>query len=335
MQKFYDKEDKVVNIIRIMINTMEKVVSFFDQIAFRINMLRSDRTFLIRKFQRKSNRLPDLNHPRSFSDKMTWLLLNYRPQQLTLLADKYEVRSYVSERIGSQYLIPLLGVYKQVEDINWSGLPRAFILKTNHGCGWNVICNDKSTFDQPKAIHLLKKWMQDNYYLHAREYVYRDIVPRIIVETSLCDSNGNTPDDYKIFCFHGIPKLIQIHTNRFTEHKRCLFSPTWKPLFWQPLELLQISREMPAPLCLDEMLTVAGKLSVGHPFVRIDLYNIKNTIFFGEITFFPSGGIQRFLDEYDQILGDWLSLPPPVHAGGTGPTPLVRLASVFGINLLR
>lgn len=252
----------------------------------------------------------NLDTPITFNEKLQWIKLNDRKPEYSKYADKYNVRSYVSKIIGEQYLIPLLGVYDSVEEIDWDSLPNKFVLKCTHGSGSNIICTDKEILDIEVTKMKLGKWMKKSWYWFGREWCYKDIKPRIICEKYLVDESGTELKDYKIFCFNGEPKLIQVDFSRFVEHKRNLYSVDWKYVDGTIKYPNQPSFNIKKPQKLDDMLRCAKILSGNIPHVRIDFYSINDQIYFGEMTFYHGSGYEEFEPESLGILmGSWIDLP--------------------------
>lgn len=248
----------------------------------------------------------DLQNPKTFNEKINIYKLFYREKPLWKYADKYIVRKYVENKIGSQYLIPLIGLYDDPDDIIFSELPNQFVLKMNHGSGWNIICFDKNKLDWEKSKKQIIEWKSTNYHTIWREWAYKNIQPKILIEKFMVDNEGEIPRDYKFFCFSGKPMIIQIDNDRYQEHTRNFYTSAWEELPFTkgiPKSMNKINR----PLKLDEMIEVASKLSEGFPFVRIDLFAIPN-IFFGEMTFYPGAGLTKFSPAYwDLKFGEyWL-----------------------------
>jgi hypothetical protein len=268
-----------------------------------------DRLVLARRFQRAFGRPLNLKDPQTFNEKLLWLMLYYRTPLVTRLADKYEVRGYVAERVGSERLNELYGVWDRVSDIDFDTLPDAFALKVNWGWGANVFCPRRSELDVPKTKEQLAAWMRRSHYWSAREWCYKNIRPRIICERLLTDDRGGTPPDYKFFCFGGEPRFVKAHTDRFGQHGRGLFDLDWQtpPFGYGPPSTGQ---PIPRPDNLDDMLACARSLSRGFPFVRVDLYSVAGRTIFGEMTWHPSAGMGRFFpDRYNKYWGDELRLP--------------------------
>ncbi len=251
----------------------------------------------------------NLKSPRSFNEKMQWLKLHDRQSEYSILADKFSVRAFVREKIGDKYLVPLLAVFESADHVDFAKLPSKFILKGSHGSGMNVICLDKQSFDEDSALLKLKKWTAQNYYDSGREWVYKDIQPRIVCERLIeWGGEGDLPD-YKFFCFGGEPLYIQVDIDRFSDHSRNMYDVGWN---LQPFELHypRAKRSIPRPENLSLMVDLAKKLSAGIPFVRVDFYDTGTHVYFGEMTFYPGNGMEMFIpNEWNLKLGELLALP--------------------------
>jgi hypothetical protein len=284
----------------------------YDQASFRFRtLLDSDESFVRRGYRRAIGVEPNLRDPQLFCEKITWLNLFYRRSDLPTLADKYLVREYVATRVGEKCLNELVGVYQDPVDIRWQELPGKFALKSTHGCKWNIIVSDKDRVDPLDALAKLRWWHSLNYYWFGREWVYRPLKPRIICEHYLGDASGRPPSDVKIFCFQGIPRLIQVDADRFVDHRRGFFTTNWEPLD-AVMTYPRLSHTLQPPATLDRMLDIAERLAHGLPFVRVDLYEHQSNVVFGELTLFPGRGAEPFLDERDNAaFGGWINLPEP------------------------
>lgn len=263
--------------------------------------------YLQRKCGAKPSTL-NLCQPETFNEKINWLKVFHRFENGHLLVDKFAVRTLISTLVGSQYLVPLLGVYDSADEIDLSSLPSRFVLKATHGSAWNVIVEDKSRANLKSIRRSLRKWLQYNYFYVGREWQYRKCLPRIICEQYLGGNTERPLFDYKFFCFHGEPLFIQVDVDRFTNHARSFYSYDWVK---QAFSILfpEFSRDIPQPPRLKEMLEVARRLSQGLVFARIDLYNQNDKVYFGEITLHPGGGCEPFFpQQFDKILGDYLDV---------------------------
>lgn len=270
----------------------------------------SDKLFLKLSYRARMDKKLNLENPRTFTEKLQWLKLFDRNPLYTELVDKYAVRSYVKETIGKAYLIDLLGVWSEVDDIDFSALPKQFVLKTTHGSGGVVICEDKSKLDIEKTKSILNKSLESNYYWRTREWPYKNIEPKIICEEYINFGSKSELKDYKFMCFNGQPKIIQVMSNRqggtFDLNH---YNLDWKAIDIKRKNISKNIKEIKKPNKLDEMIEVCKKLSKDCPFVRIDLYYVQNEIYFGEITFFPVAGFMDFENEEDDLyLGNLISL---------------------------
>lgn len=272
-----------------------------------------DKTYVNLYFRLRLHRKIDWNNPRHLNDKLQWLKFNYRFPLQSIVSDKYFVRDYVKDKIGKEYLIPLYGNWMNFNDINFDELPEQFVLKCNHDSGGLAICKDKNTFDINKARKKINHSLKQNFYYIGREYQYKNIIPRIICEQFISD-DGNVPMDYKIYCFNGKPDVILVCKGRFNNnsHKAeyLYFDQDWNflPLNYDDEKLSDI--DIPKPINLDKMLEIAKKLSEDFVFARIDLYNIKGKIYFGEITLSPNSGFDPDItEETDLMFGEKLDIP--------------------------
>ena len=259
----------------------------------------------------------DLKHPKTFNEKLQWLKIYDRRPEYTTMVDKYAVKQYVADRIGEQYVIPTLGVWDRPEQIEWDSLPDKFVLKCTHNSGGLVICKDKKKLDKEAAIKKLSDALERDYYLASREWPYKNVPRRIIAEKYMEEAPniGDLPD-YKVFNFNGEPKLIELDYNRFVNHMRNIYTADW--------ELTDIKIDYPSdkdrtfdkPQMLEELKVLCRKLSAGIPFIRSDFYIVDNKLYFGELTFFPDGGITHLQPEnYQEILGDWILIPAKENGG--------------------
>lgn len=273
-------------------------------------ILMSDEFYIKCKYKKKVKKLPDISNPQTFTEKLQWLKLYWRKDILTQCADKYEVRKFVEDRGAKEILKELYGVYSSVEEINLKGLPNAFVLKITHGCKQMIICENKADIDWRFSARLLKHYLNNNNYYFAREWAYKNIVPRIICEEHLT-KDGNKLVEYNFYCYDGVPRLVEV-VHRDKPDECCV------NMFDIELNLLERKYES-RPLNIvierteyyEKMLEYARKLSQGFPFVRVDLFFTNDRIYFGEMTFYPLSGIFRFNPQsFDSFLGSFLQLPP-------------------------
>ena len=227
------------------------------------------------------------------------------------MVDKYEAKKYVADIIGEEYIIPTLGVWNNVEDIEFESLPNQFVLKCTHDSGGVIICKDKKNFNIENAKKKLKDSLKQNFYYKGREWPYKNVKPRIIAEKFMYDENTEDLNDYKFMCFNGQVKCSFTCTERRSSSglKVTFFDKEWHKM---PFERHYPSsnKEIKKPINYDLMLRISEKLSQDMDFVRVDLYEINGKVYFGELTFFPGCGMEEFIpDKWDNILGSWLALP--------------------------
>lgn len=272
----------------------------------------NDEEYLKRKFKAIMGEELNLDNPQTFNEKLQWLKLYDRKPQYTQMVDKYEVKKYVANIIGEEYIIPTLGVWDKFEDIDFDSLPNQFVLKCTHDSGGLVICTDKNKFDYKSAKKKISKCLKRNYYYLNREWPYKDVKPRIIAEKYMVDESGYELKDYKLFCFGGEPKLMFIATDRSNPDEETKFD-----FYDMDFNHLQIknghpnsNKDIPVPNSFEEMKVLASKLSKGIPQIRVDFYNINGKIYFGELTLFHWSGMVPFEpEEWDYKLGEWIELP--------------------------
>lgn len=293
---------------------MASVNSIMTKLVMKTNFLYTDEMYLRMLFRLKMGYKLNLKNPKTYSEKLMWLKLHDHNPEYTKLVDKYAVKKIVEQKIGSQYVIPTLGVWNRLEDIEWEKLPNRFVLKTTHGGGNTgvVICKDKSTFDREKAIEKLNRSIKQDIYKTLREWPYKNVPRRIIAEQFIEGENYDLPD-YKFFCFDGEVKALFIGTERGTGNVKFDYFDA----DFNHLDLIQqhpmSGRNIPKPVCFEKMKEVAAKLSQGIPHVRIDLYEVKGHIYFGEYTFYHHGGCVPFHPQkWDEIFGSWIQLPEKV-----------------------
>lgn len=253
----------------------------------------------------------NLKNPQTFNEKLQWLKLYNRKPEYIDMVDKLAVRKIISEKIGEEYLIPLLGAWDRFEDIDFDSLPNQFVLKCNHDSGSVIICKDKSTFDFVKAEKKLKKALKRNMYWHGREWPYKDVKPKIIAEKYMIDESGYELKDYKFFCFGGKVKALFIAKDRTKENEETKFDFFDENFIHLPFTNGHPNAEPPyfKPDGFEEMKALAEKLSEGIPHLRVDFYNINGQIYFGELTFFHWSGLIPFEpEEWDEKFGSWIDL---------------------------
>lgn len=249
-----------------------------------------------------------LNKPNTFNEKLNWLKLHYRLPIMNKLVDKYDVKQYVSQKIGEQYIIPTLGVWDTFESISIKDLPCKFVLKGSHDSSSVVLCKDKSNFDLSAYKGKFTKCLSSDLFYWGREWPYKGIKKRIIAEPLLEAPDGLR--DYKFFCFNGKVKCFKVDFDRFDNHRANYYDSEAKLMQIGEVICPPDFRDFAMPSNLNEMICLAEKLAEDFPFVRVDFYNCNGKIYFGEITFYPAAGFGVFTtDEADILLGSWLELP--------------------------
>lgn len=270
-----------------------------------------DRAYLKLLYRIKFKKRLDLNNPKTFNEKLQWLKLYNRKPEYVQMVDKYEVKQYVAERIGAEYVVPCYGVWDTFDEIPFDELPNQFVLKTTHDCGGVVICQDKRTMDKAGAKRKLEKHLKRNYYYGNREWPYKNVKPRIIAEQYLVDESETELKDYKFFSFDGTVKAMFVATDRYADTETCF------DFYDECFQHLPFTNGHPnaktapsKPENYREMLQVAERLSQGFPHVRVDLYSTNGKIYFGELTFYHWSGMVPFEPDYwDETMGSWIKLP--------------------------
>lgn len=264
---------------------------------------------LARTFRSRNGETLDLEKPVTFNQKIQWLKLYEATEEKTRLSDKSTVRPWVEQKIGNQYLVPCLGVWDRYEDIPFQSLPNRFALKCTSGSGMNHIVHDKDKLDYNALKCECDRWLRRNYgYTQTAEIHYRPIVPRIMAEEYLENAEGDLYD-YKVHCFAGEPKCIQVIQGRFGTEAMEFYDPEWKMLGFKRKNVVSLGKTEP-PKELDELLRLARELSEGFTYVRVDFYVVNDRIYFGEMTFTPAAGFTPWEDQNgNNLMGSWLKLP--------------------------
>jgi len=252
----------------------------------------------------------NLKAPRTFNEKLNWLKLHYHNPILTRLADKYEVKEYVAQRIGGQYIVPCLGVWDSAKQIDFDSLPRQFVLKCTHDSGGVFICTDKERFDRERIVGKIERKMRKNYFPALREWVYKNIQPRVLADRFLADGNvaASVNLDYKFWCFGGVPRYMYI-TIKDREVFENFYDMDFNPVAVNH-GFKRFQPEFRKPESFDMMREMAARLSEGLPFVRVDFFEVGGQPYFGEFTFYDWGGLRPFAEySQDLELGALLKLP--------------------------
>ena len=286
-----------------------------------------DKLYLSLRYRCQMGHWIDWKDPKTFTEKLQWLkVYDYKPEY-TQMVDKLAVKDYVAARIGEEYIIPTLGVWDRVEDIDWDSLPEQFVLKTTHGgggCGV-VVCSDKAKFDKEKAIRKLKLSMRTNAGQTYREKPYLNVPRRIIAEKFIAERNTEGTlietdlPDYKFFCFNGEPRYCQVIRDRSTKETIDFYDMEWNLMPFVGLNPVAKNGLNPVakPVHLNDMICICRKLSKNMKFSRIDLYVINDKEYFGEITLYPAAGFGEFTpNEWNERLGHLIKLDGTDMGGG-------------------
>ena len=292
-----------------LLHPVKKAYDFYN------NHLFSDVYSIRVRYKKSFGVYPDLENPKTLNEKMQWLKLYDRTPLHTMCADKYKVREYVAEKVGEQYLVPLVFSSQKVEDISSHNLPGYPVaVKTNHDSGGAEIIRNKAKVNYKKLQKKIKERLNVNYFYRSKEWQYKNITAKIIVEKLLLCSDGKIPNDYKFHCFHGEPKVVYVSVDREGKNKRNIYDINWIPLFftWAAKEkdIANLrGEEIPKPENYEKMIELAKKLSSPFKYVRVDLYNAGGAIYFGEMTFHQGSGFEIISPkEWDEQLGSFLDI---------------------------
>ena len=270
-----------------------------------------DETYVKLAYRASIGKKLSLNNPQTFNEKLQWLKLYDRKSEYTMMADKYLVRKYIAEKLGEEYLIPLLGAWDSPEEIDFDALPNQFVLKCNHNSGLGMcICKDKSKLDIKKVKAELRKGLKQNYFSTGREWPYKNVKPRIIAEQYMEDRKTFELRDYKFFCFDGEVKLMFVASERQSgkEVKFDFYDVDFNHLPFKQGHP-NSSKKIDKPEGFAKMIELSCKLSKNIPHVRVDFYEVNGKIYFGELTFSHFCGFVQFEpEEWDYTLGNWIDL---------------------------
>lgn len=284
---------------------------YIKRFAYNVLKLIPDSIYVQIKYRKAFGCWPNLNNPKTFNEKLTWLKLHDHNPLYTAMVDKYEAKKFVAGIIGEEFIIPTYGVWNRAEDIDFDALPDKFVLKATHDSGRVIICKDKSVFDRDKAIKEMRESLRRDFYTITREWPYKNVKPRIIAEKLLEVSEGDEIADYKVHNFNGVPKVILVCRDRFKESglTEDFFDTDWKHLDVRRPGHPNATVIEPKPAELNKMLELSKKLSKRYPFMRTDFYCIDDKIFFGEITLYPASASLPFIPHmFDYLFGKYLDI---------------------------
>lgn len=301
--------DKIISIIK----KNEYLFWLIKYIRLRLLMvfgkMISDERYIRIQYRLRTGKKLNLSCPRLYNEKMQYFKLHCHDDQYHALSDKCEVREWVKSKIGDKYLTKVYGVYNTAEEIPFEALPEKFVMKLTNGSGFNYICEKKTDEEIKKIKQRFHMWLKLDFYMLGREWIYKGIKNRILCEEYLDSGSQYGLIDYKVFCFDGIPKLIQVDFDRFSDHKRNFYTPDWDFIDETVAYPNDRNADISMPPTLGEMLEAAGRLSQGFQQVRVDFYSIGNRLIFGEMTFSHGAGYLRFdSEEFEQKMGDWWNL---------------------------
>ena len=268
-----------------------------------------DKAYVWLDFIRNLHRIPDLRNPSTFNEKLQWLKLYNHDPSYPKMADKLAMRGFVEKKAGAGHSVPVLGVWDCFDEIDFSSLPDTFVLKCNNDSGHYVICRDKRTMDMKAARKTITEGLKTNYYYQNREWVYKDIVPKVFAEQYLQQDSDDCLWDYKFFCFNGEPKIMYMEKEASESKTEAFFDMEQNYL---DLEMDDPRPDVPPalPTCFDQMKAIAAKLSAGIPFLRVDFFYVNETVYVGELTFFHCGGLAPVKPEsWNRQLGSWIDIP--------------------------
>ncbi|MGO1469479.1 MAG: ATP-grasp fold amidoligase family protein [Tissierella sp.] len=307
---------------------IKNIIKNNDELAFRLKALSiqvsdilskiiPDESYIKWQYKSRTGRKLNLDSPQLYNEKIQWLKLNYRKSILNKCVDKYEVREYVKSKIDNaeEILIPVIGVYNTIEEVDFDSLPNSFILKLTNGSSFNYICFDKNKTEINKIRNRFRKWINLKYYSIGREWAYKDVKNRIICEELLVTKNGNPPEDYRFFCFNGEVKLISVDLESVVDgvknsnYYRNLYDKNWQLIDGIIEYPNRLDETIEKPSKLQEMVEIAEKLSSDFPAVRVDFYYFDDKFYFGELTFYHASGYQS-IQPYDleKKMGDWIKI---------------------------
>lgn len=266
----------------------------------------SDRAYVEKQYRMRTGRRLNLDNPVLYNEKVQYTKLFCRDVRLKNLVDKFAVRDYVSDTIGDKYLTQLYGVYDSAEDIEFDNLPECFVIKLTNGSGFNHFCRKKTVGEIKRIRRLFRRWIKLDFFMLGREWAYKGVKNRIICEELLEADMPTGLNDYKVFCFDGEPRLIQVDFDRFGNHRRNIYTPEWVFLDERVEYDNAPDADIPKPENLNEMLECARRLSAGFAHVRVDFYSIGQRLVFGEMTFYHGAGYLRFEhEEFERQLGNY------------------------------
>lgn len=265
--------------------------------------LYDDETAIKKIYKKRLRREVDLQNPKRFTEKLQWQKLYYRNPIMSTIVDKIAIRDYLKDKGYEKYLVPIIGSYRSVDEINFEKLPEKCIFKASHGSSMHLVKNGEiSNLKLWKRI--MKSWLRMNIYVEGREWPYKDVQPGIICEKFIQAKTSKTLKDYKFFCFKGKPEFVQVDVDLLSEHRINFYDIEWNLL---PIrcQFPNSEKVVEKPINFEKMKEIASDLSKEFPHVRVDFYEYDDQLKIGELTFFDGSGFYSFNpDEYDYIFGE-------------------------------
>ncbi len=287
-------------------------MSLLHQFNRVIGPLIPDALYLELLYYKNFHCFPDLKKPKKYTEKCQWLKLNYRLPEYSMMADKGTVKDFICNRIGSGYTVNTYGIYDSFEEIKFDDLPLRFVMKCTHDSGGIRICMDKDKFDYNEARRFFRKRLKHNYFYDSREYPYKNIKPRIIIEEYIENKTVGELRDYKFLTFNGVPKVMYIATSRFSDSdtvKFDFYDMEFRHLNLYHKGINNSPKEVEKPKNFEKMIEISHILSEGTPTLRVDFYETEERLYVGELTFYQEGGMIPFnSDEWDKKLGSFITI---------------------------
>lgn len=296
----------------------QKIYYPLKNLEYELFFKKNPEKFLKKEYKKRVNNGTELNleNPQRLTEKLNWQKLYFEDEAMFRLGDKYYARQFVTEKVGEQYLVPMIDYFTDVNKFDVSKYPEKFVIKGTHNSGDVILCSDKTKLDVERTKKEIAFWLKKDFYKKSKEPSYKKAVPGIIIESYLESGKYTTPKDYKIFCFNGEPTYIGVYTDRYGANKKIgqiVYDSKWNtmPFIFGTTEKFERNENNieEAPVCLEEMLDVSRKLAKGFPIVRVDLYVVDGKIYFGEMTFFHLNGyFQCTPQEWDAKMGEMVKL---------------------------
>ena len=275
-----------------------------------------DYTYTKKEYKKRFGKEIDLKNPTTITEKLQWLKLFYRNENMPICSDKYNIRLFLQKHGYEHLLNDVIGIYEspeQIDNLDIDALPKSFVAKATHGSSWNLICTDKNKINWNLQKKIFKQWLRLNLFVFGREWNYKDLKPKILIENFI---DHKPLIDYKIACFSGEPKYFQINSENDGKKFLDYFDINWNKLGITKKGHKTTEVVIPPPPAREKLLEIAKVLSKEFPFVRVDFYNFDGRIILGELTFFPGGGLSPFYpdtEKYENLYGSYLELPSPNH----------------------